>query len=211
MKRSTLKHLENTPCFTKSALLQFHESSPSSLDKDIQNWIRSGVLIPLKRGLYTLGSFLDRERQPELFVEYVANKIVQPSYLSCDYVLQKHGLLTEAVYGITSITTKSTRKIENDLGHFKYSSVAERLFTGFFEKPYGRNSILEATKSKALFDYIYMRQHAFRGLSEGEFAELRIDFDELGARDWREFKKYVDLCGTKTMASIFETLKRYSR
>jgi predicted transcriptional regulator of viral defense system len=208
MRRKELQLLEHSPCFTKAALRQLHGASGASLDKDIQNWIKKGLLIPLKRGLYTLDDFVKRERQPELFSEYVANKLVQPSYLSCEYVLQKHSLMTESILSVTSVTIKSTRSFQNKLGHFRYYSISSALFTGMVSKPYSGNTILEATKAKALFDYLYLRQHLFPSVSQSAIAGLRLNLEELTAADWRELRTYVDLCGTKKMTQVFEALKR---
>lgn len=209
MKLSDLKPLEKTPCFTKNALRQLHKGASVSLDRDIQNWTKRGVLVSLKRGLYTLRAFADGERDRGAFIEYVANKSVQPSYLSCDYVLQKHALLTEAVFSITSVTTKSTRDFQNGMGAFKYYSVAQRLFAGFIQKPYGGNTILIATKAKAFVDYIYLRQYMFTDFTKNETEELRVNHDELTLKDKREIAKWFRLCNTKKMYAIYECLKKY--
>lgn len=209
MRLDDLKLFEKTPCFTKSALRQLHKGASVSLDRDIQNWTKRGILIPLKRGLYTLSMFVNREKDRGIFIEYVANKFVQPSYLSCDYVLQKYGLLTEAVFGITSVTTKSTRDFRNELGSFKFYSISPRLFAGFIRKPFGGNTILIATKAKAFFDYIYLRQYMFADFSKNEIDELRINHDELTLKDRREIGKWFRLCGDKKMRAIYECLKEY--
>jgi len=210
MRQKDLKLLENTPCFTKSALRQLHNTKPSSLDKDIQNWIKKGILIPLKRGLYTTEKFLLKERNPELFIEYISNKLVIPSYISCDYVLQKHSLLTDAILSITSVSIKTTRSFQNKLGSFKFYTLSKQLFSGFEAKPYGNNSILIATKAKALFDYLYLNQHLFQNFTKNEALELRINFDELNRKDWHEFEAYSKKCKINKMINIFNCLKKYS-
>lgn len=209
MRQYDLKVLEKSPCFSKSALRQLHKGSMVSLDRDIQNWAKKGTLIPLKRGLYTLRSFVNGEKDLNAFLEYAANRFVQPSYLSCDYVLQKYGLLTEAVFGITSVTPKSTRAFQNEMGSFKFYSISPRLFTGFVQKPYGGNTILIATKAKALFDYIYLRQYMFSDFTKNEVDELRINPDDLTLKDRREIRKWFRLCPTKKMWLIYECLKNY--
>lgn len=211
MREHDLKVLEKSPCFSKSTLLQLHKGSIVSLDRDLQNWTKKGTLIRLKRGLYTLRTFVNREKDLNAFLEYVANRFVQPSYLSCDYVLQKYGLLTEAIFGITSVTPKSTRAFQNELGSFKFYSVSPRLFTGFVQKPYGGNTILIATKAKALFDYIYLRQHLFSNFTENEVEELRINHENLTFKERREMEKWFQLCPAKKVRLIYECLKKFWR
>lgn len=209
MRLRDLKLLEKTPCFTKSALRQLHKGASASLDRDIQNWTKKGVLVSLKRGLYTLSLFVNGEKDRGAFIEYIANRSVQPAYLSCDYVLQKYGLLTEAIFAITSVTTKSTRAFQNELGYFKFYSISPRFFAGFIRKPYGDNTILIATKAKALFDYIYLRQHMFADFTKNEVDELRINHDELTSKDKRELGKWFRSCDTRKMRAIYECLKKY--
>lgn len=207
MRSKELNTFDKSACFTKTALKQLHSGSTASLDKDIQNWLKKGLIIQLKRGLFVTASFYNKEKQPELFLEYVANKLTVPSYLSCDYVLQKHSLLTEAIFGVTSVTVKSSRRFQNKLGSFIYYSVSPKLFTGFVQKPYGDNAVLEATKAKALFDYLYLRQYMFKNFTENEIEELRINFEGLTKKDWHEFKRYSKLCGSKKMLRIYDCLE----
>ncbi|MBI1869701.1 MAG: hypothetical protein HYS07_00745 [Chlamydiae bacterium] len=152
-------------------------------------------------------TFVNREKDLDAFLEYTANRFVRPSYLSCDYVLQKQGLLTEAIFGVTSVTPKSTRAFQNKMGSFKFYSISPHLFTGFVERPYGSNTILMATKAKALFDYIYLRQYMFSDFTENEVDELRINHDNLTLKDRREIRKWFRLCDTKKMWLIYECLK----
>ena len=74
----------------------------------------------MKNGLYVTEKYILLQKDISPYAEFVASKLVYPSYLSCEYVLQKYNILTEAVYTITSIIAKTTRKIENFLGSFKY-------------------------------------------------------------------------------------------
>ena len=46
----------------------------------------------------------------EPYAEYMANRLRLPSYLSLEYVLAKEGLIPEAVYALTSITSKNFQK-----------------------------------------------------------------------------------------------------
>ena len=92
------------------------------------------------------------------------------------------------------------------MGSFKFYSVSPRLFTGFVEKPYGGNTILIASRAKALFDYIYLRQYLFSDFTKNEVEELRIHQDALTGKDKSEIRKWFRLCPARKMRLIFECL-----
>src|SRR5688572_9123494 len=66
---------------------------------------KSGILQPLKKGLYIAGPSLNTNRLPEPLL--IANHILGPSYVSADTALSYYGLIPERVYEITSMTTKA--------------------------------------------------------------------------------------------------------
>ena len=113
-----LKNLENLSYFGKSTISQYVDIKAESLSADINRWIKEGVLIQLKKGLYTTTNYFERINNKSLYSEFIANKLRTPSYLSLEYVLQKHSILSEAVYSITSITSKAGRSYNNTLGLF---------------------------------------------------------------------------------------------
>ena len=71
--------------------------------------------------------------------------------------MAKYALLSEPVFAFTSVTTATTRVIKNGV-NFRYYSVTPELFTGYKIKYFFLGApIWEATKEKAVFDYIYSR------------------------------------------------------
>ena len=102
-----LKKLGNLSYFDKNTLSQIIELSDNSLYTNIKRWIKSGRLVQLKNGMYVTDIFLSTLPDKTPYAEFIANKLREPSYLSTEYVLQKYGVLTEAVYGYTSVTLKS--------------------------------------------------------------------------------------------------------
>ena len=92
MKEEILKKFEELPYFTKANLKLFQDNSDFSFDKNIQNWLKKGLIKKLKNGLYVLGKYFLKEKEPTLYQEFIANKLVFPSYLSGEYVLQKNNI-----------------------------------------------------------------------------------------------------------------------
>lgn len=207
MKENILNNLELLPFFSKAALLAIESVSLNSLNQNIKRWNRNGFIIRLKGGLYVTKTFLDRNMNEPGYIELVANKLVMPSYLSLEYVLQRNNLLTEATFTISSVTLKSTRQFSNRLATFSYRTIKKDFYFGFEKRNFGRNSIFIARPAKALFDYLYFR---LSSLDEGEpstVEELRINWGELGEADFSEFCEMTSRSGIKKMSALLEIMK----
>lgn len=86
----------------------------------IAEWLRQGVLIALKRGLYVVG---DPWRKGELSLPLVANHLYGPSCVSLDYALSWHGMMPERVHELTSVRMRRGRVLNNALGRYAPVSV----------------------------------------------------------------------------------------
>jgi len=192
-----LKNLENLSYFGKSAIFQYIDIKLESLSIDINRWIKEGTLIQLKKGLYTTTNYFERLNNKSLYIEFIANKLRIPSYLSLEYVLQKYSILSEAVYSITSITTKAGRSYDNTLGLFLYRNIKESLFTGFDIMDYNDFQIAQATKAKALFDWLYLKFLRDKDINLAKLESLRLNIDGFKSRDFKEFKTYCEMAKVK--------------
>lgn len=116
----------------------------------------------LKPGLYAFEG-----RMPS--GEEIANALYQPSYLSFEYALARHGIIPEMVYALTSATTKPTRTFATaDLG-FEYFKIKRQAFTGYGLVQDGRDrtrSVLIAEPEKAVVDYLYFVSLGKRDLND---------------------------------------------
>lgn len=182
------------PTFSRNTLKTIKNTSEKALELWLWRNIKKGEIIALKNGLYTTSEYSKLHLNTD-FNEYIASVLCYPSYLSTEYVLSKYEMLTDITYGYTSITTKTTRSYENTKGSYRYNKIQKQLFTGFYTKHYDKFEYYEATRTKALFDYLYLSQtaltYAERNLSISE--ELRINIDSLDKNEWAEFAKYVEL------------------
>lgn len=207
MRKDILKSLEFLPFFSAMALLTISSISRNSLNQNIKRWEKNGLIVRLKNGLYVTQTFLDRNLQDGNYIEFVANKLAMPSYLSLEYVLQKRGLLTEMTFPVTSVTLKGTRRFTNKLANFVYHSIKEDLYFGFEKKMFGRNAIFIATPAKALFDYLYLRRFAINEKDISTLEELRINWQVLGKSDLAQFAGIVNKSGIKKMKGMLKTIK----
>jgi len=165
-------------------------------------------VIRLKRGMYVIKDYLDEIEKKNLFSfysEFLANILYQPSYLSLDYVLYEHNLLTEVPKNFTSVTINKTASFSNALGNFFYHKIKNNLFCGFLILKEGDFTVFKAKKAKALFDFLYLRKNEI--IDKESIEELRLNFGNLSKNELKEFGKYVKLEGSKKMKEIYGIIK----
>ena len=201
MKSKALQLIANLDFFTKEALRQL-EPNQEALNFNIKNWLKNGKIISLKNGLYLLGERWEKEHDKEKYSEFLANKIYEPSYLSAEYVMSKYGLLTEAVYGLSSITIQKTKTFSNKIGIFNYYSMTPRLFTGFKLHKFFSGSVAIAGKAKAIFDYLYLRFLKETPVNEKEILELRINWENITKKEWLEIENYIKIAKSQRLKEV---------
>ncbi len=189
MKTVQLNKLSNLFIITKETLRQLEDDN-DRLDFNVKYWLKKGNIISLKKGVYVLKETWEKETNKDDYRQYIANQLCQPSYLSCEYIMSKYGLLTEAVYGITSMTTKTTKTFINSLGSFSYYSLSSALFLGYEVKKISSFSVAVAKKSKAVFDFLYLRFIKQTPVNKKAIEELRINWENMTKEEFRELAQY---------------------
>lgn len=163
--------------FGHGALLPLLASYRRPNDK-IAEWLRQGVLVPLKRGLYVVGPTW---RQAPLSLPLVANHLYGPSCVSLDYALSWYGLIPERVHELTSVCMRRSRVFDNPLGRFSYTTLPERLFPVGIEQHMDaeNQSFLMAGPTKALCDKVILTRNltatSFAAMQRFLFEDLRLD------------------------------------
>lgn len=197
---------EKLPCFTKSTLKMAFPGSSFALDERIKRALHKKTLLPLKKGLYTTDRYFLGEPEKTAYREFIAAKLRYPSYLSREYVLANYGLLTEATYPLTSVTTKTTKTYRNFLGTYLYFNIKEELFFGFQKAVFYHNIYFVADKAKALFDFLYLKRNL--GDLEWEIKNgLRINWEKISPTDFKTFRDYVVRSKSPKMKKILKILK----
>jgi len=202
-----LTKLNNASFFVKETLSQVLGVSESALSADLQRWITKGLLIQLKNGLYVTREYYQPLAEKQSYLEFLANILKKPSYLSGEYVMQKYGMLTESVFAITSVTRKKTNMYQNKLGAFLYSNVKDDLFTGYHIINKNGFEIKEATKAKALFDFLYLRLWRIPTITKELLESYRLNLFELSREDYEEISTYSALSGIKKFNNIPDRLE----
>jgi predicted transcriptional regulator of viral defense system len=196
MRYTILSAFERLPYFTIEGFRQIAGNAAvddAHARTALYRWVKAGHLIALKKGVYMHRRFYELHRQDAAFAPAVSSILLPQSYLSLEYVLQQHGILTEITYPVTAITIKNTRTIVNSLGTFVYRHIQPELYFGFhiieaYGVPYAQASV-----AKALFDYLYLRplpanlEPQRYNLAE----ELRLNLEEFTREEREEFAGYV--------------------
>lgn len=202
-----LSKLSSASFFNKNTLKRVVGGNDDAIGSNIIRWLENGKLIQLKKGLYVTKEYYQSCLDKQAYMEFVANTLKKPSYLSGEYVLQKYGILSESVFSVTSVTRKKTKVYNNKLGIFRYSNIKKELFTGFKIVSKSSFEIKEATKAKALFDYLYLNLKGVTEINQEIVDSLRLNLGDMTKADWVELKYFIDLSKLKKNIKLIDYLK----
>jgi predicted transcriptional regulator of viral defense system len=210
MKTDLLRPFEGIPYFTLEGFKQFTKRDASdSVRVLLHRWAKAGHIFQLKKGVYMTRRFYEQHRADYLFSAAVSAILIPQSYLSLEFILQQHNLLTEVTYPITCITTKNTRRIVNSIGTFWYRNIRDDLYRGFTITEYFGIRFAQASVAKALFDYLYLRPlpASYRSPKINLTEELRLNLDELAATDRKEFSRFVEESQSRKLMDILNNFR----
>ncbi|MCK5535079.1 hypothetical protein KAI68_08175 [bacterium] len=162
----------------------------------INDLLKKGKIIRVKKGLYVFGPDLSRQPYSK---ETLANLIYGPSYISLEYALSFYGLIPERVKTVTSVTNKRKKLFTTPLGVFSYRHINPAVFSygTTLYKIDNFHTILIATKEKALSDLIYFSNKIIdeNQMREYLFEDLRIEKKDLKNFSLNKIKKLAQLYG----------------
>jgi hypothetical protein len=153
----------------------------------------------VKKGLYVLGEKNPFYRPFSIF--RLANLIYGPSYISLESALSFYGLIPEASYHVTSITSKRKKAFETPVGTFSYyylDSTRYPLGTTISSDQAGRG-ILIASPEKSVIDTLWRQRADLDDMSVREFFFEYLRFDE-------EALESLDVCRLLVLIEQFNFL-----
>ena len=124
----------------------------------------AGLLIRLRRGVWTLPGRVDRLALPEFLTAPF------PAYVSLQSALYLHGMISQVPAVTYAVTLARTRRFVTPLGTVSLHHVRPAFFFGYEDA--GRAGGRLATAEKALVDFLYLaptRSRLFRALPELEW------------------------------------------
>ncbi len=158
---------------------------------------QKGDLIRIKNGLYLRAGDL---KNSAFNAFSVANYIVLPSYISLESALSFYGLIPEAVYTTTSVTTQKTLNKQTPVGLFSFSHLKISYFNfGFYQKKMHNDHYLIATPLKALMDFIVLKGKKYSSVTD-MVEDLRFDWDE-----FISYKEFVNIEQINKMLEIYKS------
>lgn len=154
-------------------------SKRTDTSQSAKKYAAGGELRRVYRGVYARAG-------AELFPADVADKLVAPSYLSCESILKKHGVSFQFSERVTSVALVS-RKIRLDGVEYVYYKMNDDIF-------YNRLGMVggEAGLERAVGDLVY--------LTGGKFA-----FEDLSWVDWGKLAEIAEIYGKE---SVVRNIKR---
>jgi len=163
-------------------------------------WKKKGYIYKIINGFYV---FSEIEINEPMLMK-IANVIYSHSYISFETALSHYGLIPEAVYQITSVSTRKTKIFNTLYGSFSYRSISPQLFFGYMID--SRNSYIIASAEKALLDHLYFRKR----FDENDLFEWRLNIDEYRKTVNEELiEKYLRIFNNKSLKRRYDILKEF--
>lgn len=175
----------------------FSDSSPKTIQNQLQLWSEKKVLTRLKRGLYKVQFPEGGPVVPDL---YTANRLYEPSYVSLETALSFYSIIPEVAAEVTSVTTKQTKLFSNETGRFKYRSCKKKAFCGYEVMSYSNYNVLIAEKEKAVADFVYFKLRDSENF--GLLEEERFDEENLNKLSWDKVFEYAAFYNKKTLLTV---------
>ncbi|MFI4957211.1 MAG: hypothetical protein ACHQAX_08395 [Gammaproteobacteria bacterium] len=144
----SLKNFTHT-YLTDETLSILWGGTPDSRHGKIKRLLAQGDLLHIRRGVYCLA---DKKPHPFELAQYIYG----PSYISLESALSYHQLIPEAVYTVTSVTSKRSKEFSTPLGMFSFQHVPpDYLLTEVTLVNEGGDAFFMAKPWKAICDYVF--------------------------------------------------------
>ena len=175
---------------TAEAQLVAFPENPAIVNLQLHQWKKNNDIIALKRGLSMFSDYSASGHEAE-----IARSLYCPCYFSLQQALSFYGIIPEATFTHTLVTTKATRHFKTPVGNFSYRKIKREAFTGF------DSNTLMAEKEKALVDYFYFYGKDFK-TSDSFWEESRL---EAGATkvNFKKVFRYAKLFNSKNWKLYF--------
>lgn len=160
----------------------------------LSEWQKKGYVKKIRQGFYI---FADLEMSEKILFT-IANCVYEPSYVSLEMALSIYGIIPEAVYGITSVTSQNTKNIKTPVGDFIYSHIRPNLMFGYELREHDGHHYQIAELEKTILDYLYVNSK----ISDNEsFEGMRFNVSEIKEKlNIEKFNKYLEAFHNKSLA-----------
>jgi len=169
----------------------------------LSEWQEKGYIKKITKEHYV---FSDTEINESLLF-LVANKIYSPSFISFEMAFSYYNLIPEAVYAITSASSKKTNHFKTSLADFIYRSIKPELMFGYKLVEYQGHYFKIAKIEKALLDYFYINSQL---KTENDFTETRLNAEVFKNRvNISKLREYLKRFNNKSLEKRIDKLLEY--
>lgn len=195
------EEIKKLPIFN---LNDIRKIDPAFHKPQLSYWLEKGWIKSIAGGYYAFGdTVID-----SVILNVVANKIVQPSYISLESALAYYHIIPERVFGVTSVTSKKTSQFESRWGIISYRSLKSDLMFGYdIFRPLPGRIFLMASLEKTILDYLYLNSR-ISGIED--FEGLRWDREALSVlMENKTFESYLQRFNKRALGFRVEQMMRY--
>jgi predicted transcriptional regulator of viral defense system len=158
--------------FVLFSLKDIKKIDPNFHRRRIGEWKEKGYIKNIINAYYI---FADKELE-EQSLYFIANKVYNPSYVSLEAALSYYGFIPEAVFAVTSMSTRKTKTFSTIYGDMIYKHIHPRYFFGYDLVEFKGFRYKIASPEKAVLDFLYLNP----GIkSKGDMEELRMNSEEV--------------------------------
>jgi len=121
--------------------------------------------------------------------------------------LSYYGLIPEASFSITCISSLKTNMFKNQMGNFSYSNIKSNLFFGYQNIIKNNHSYLIAEIEKTILDYLYLR-NSIKTIAD--IKALRLNKYILHENlDLLKLSAYASIFNSKVLFNKINVLKKF--
>jgi predicted transcriptional regulator of viral defense system len=204
--------------FDTQTIMQFLDAPHQNTIQNVGYREKKWKIIRLKKNLY----YISESKAPNM--DYIANQLLKPSYVSLDTVLSRHSIIPDVVYTIFSVSTRNKASYKNTLWNFVYKTLKKSMMFGFEME----NWALVADKEKALIDYLYLdmerislSRENYKSIDQKKLEEPDLinaykyfqaeRFSNLDMLNFKKLEEYSKLSGKKKLLYIIKLLDYYRK
>lgn len=173
---------KNTVFTTQEISLILGETDLDRLKSRINYFVKKGVLVSLRKGLYAKSSGYE--------ILEASNKIFTPSYISLETVLQRSGVTFQDYSKTIFVVSYQTREIKLGEYTISFKKIKDEILTNS-SGIINDDGYAIASGERAFLDRIYLSKNYY--------------FDNLSAIDWESASKLLKIYNNRSMERRFKS------
>lgn len=205
---SYIQFRETFKDFVVFSLTDIRRVDPQFHRRRLVEWQKRRYLRKVIKGYYLLSDL----KLDEGILFKIANKIYNPSYISFEMALSYYHLIPEAVYQITSASTRRTYQFKTPIAEFVYRTIKPEFFFGYelVKLDQCQDQYLKmASLEKALLDYFYLHPDLQQ---EEDFASLRFNKELLFRQlDEHKLNQFLEKLSKKAITKRVRAFLEFMR